>query len=690
MTGEIPFPDSGAAIVLSMIVKDEEKIIGRCLDAALRIAKDYVIVDTGSTDGTIKVVRESAKRNEARGLVSTDQWKNFGHNRTRAMTLTKEYAQKRNFDLSATYALLLDADMLLHLEGFDASALTAPSYLLEQRTPGLSWRNTRLCRLDHDWTCVGVTHEYWASKPNCVPQNLDSLWIEDIGDGSSHAEKFERDVKLLQQGMLDEPDNVRYVFYLAQTFFDLGRYAEAIPLYRKRIEMGGWYEEVWYSRYRLGLALLRSGEQAQGTVALLDAYDDRPGRAESLVALAVDRRTRSKNASALLFAQEAFKTPLSVDALFVEPPAYHRSPLEEVAINAYYTGDFEAGFQACETLLAERHEESFHARIRRNATFYVDKLSLLSKSAERMGAFPVSQAIRSANLKFLGLETANTTEYLPKNPTIIEYDGRTYVHVSLVNYHHDRGVIFAPKDADGIVRTRGVVLEWDPKTAIVQNENEPTWQMPDGWDPNVRIRGLEDQRWVVHRGSAWFTSTCFHATGEPQVVLGRMDSSLTHVDRLFRLRYSSAGACEKNWVPFSWGDGLFAIYNYDPVVVLEINTETGEALEVGSQVPPRAATSFRGGAPPLRFGDRLLTIVHEVAYFDDRRVYMHRFVELGPSGRMFRASRLFAFDHVGVEYATGMLLRGDKLIVTYGSEEREARWMEVSLETVTNMLGEPL
>ena len=41
-----------ATVSLCMIVKNEEKVLGRCLDSAKEIAAEIIIVDTGSTDRT--------------------------------------------------------------------------------------------------------------------------------------------------------------------------------------------------------------------------------------------------------------------------------------------------------------------------------------------------------------------------------------------------------------------------------------------------------------------------------------------------------------------------------------------------------------------------------------------------------------------------------------------------------------
>ena len=82
--------------------------------------------------------------------------------------------------------------------------------------------------------------------------HLETLKIDDRNDGGCKADKFERDIRLLSQGVVDEPDNVRYKFYLARSYEDCGRIEEALEWYQKRIDAKGWWEEVWYSHYAMG------------------------------------------------------------------------------------------------------------------------------------------------------------------------------------------------------------------------------------------------------------------------------------------------------------------------------------------------------------------------------------------------------------------------------------------------------
>ena len=72
-------------ICLTMIVKNESKVIKRCFDSV----KDYIdywsICDTGSTDGTQDFIKNYFKEANIPGELHQHKWQNFGHNRTLAV-----------------------------------------------------------------------------------------------------------------------------------------------------------------------------------------------------------------------------------------------------------------------------------------------------------------------------------------------------------------------------------------------------------------------------------------------------------------------------------------------------------------------------------------------------------------------------------------------------------------------------
>ena len=72
-----------------MIVKNEAHVIQRCIDSVRPIIDHWVIVDTGSTDGTEEVVRTALA--DLPGTFVKRPWVDFAFNRTEALTLARPH-----------------------------------------------------------------------------------------------------------------------------------------------------------------------------------------------------------------------------------------------------------------------------------------------------------------------------------------------------------------------------------------------------------------------------------------------------------------------------------------------------------------------------------------------------------------------------------------------------------------------
>jgi glycosyltransferase involved in cell wall biosynthesis len=327
-----------------MIVKDESRVIQRCLHSVKDLISYWVICDTGSTDGTQDLIRETL--GGVPGELHERPWIDFGHNRTESLRLARG---------KGSYLLLLDADWTFSAAPGALDGLSADAYLVRQVLPqgnGLEFHNRNLVRGDREWWYVGVTHEYIDTKGKVKERRLDGAMINNWGDGGvGRAKRWEQDAALLQHGIRKEPRNARYVFYLAQTYRDLGDTRRAIELYRKRATMGGWAEEVFYSLYQVGILLEKLGEWDAAVPALLKAWKFRPTRIEPLHALAVGYRLREDYAQAHRYAVRALKQREPTDILYVESWIYRWGVLFEYSISAYWTGGLAEALQACERLL---------------------------------------------------------------------------------------------------------------------------------------------------------------------------------------------------------------------------------------------------------------------------------------------------------------------------------------------------
>lgn len=656
-------------LVLNMIVKNEGHVLGRLLASVVPHISGYVISDTGSTDNTREVIEEGTR--ELPGRIVEEPWQSFGHNRTRALEEAQEWVEAEGWDPASTYLLLLDADMVLCApHGFDLEKLTLPAYSLVQKTPDLSYPNTRLVRADHAWRSVGVTHEYWAG-PGIPAPTLEGVWIDDRNDGGSRGDKFERDAALLEEGLRKEPENVRYMFYLAQTYFDLGRFRDAAAWYEAAWMNDTFDQERWFARFKWGRALLALGDTA-GVDILLRAFEERPTRAEPLYYLARYYREQGQHHAATMLIDRARQIPEPGVELFVEKGVYGNLIREETAITSFYVGRKLEGAAECEWLARQRGQSASHyEHISRNASHYAEPLKALRK-----GKIEVPAELLKG--------------YTSSSPTLVEHEGELVAHIRLVNYDHHSGRAFVSRDPDRVIRTRGVACRF-------RFDDEPVWlgEVEDkAFLPRApaRVEGLEDQRWTSHAGLIYFTANTWQIEGKPypQMVLGLIASEPSGRLAIAAVTPLEHGeGTQKNWLPWPRDDELFIVYGYDPFTILHVNKKV---MLAGVQPSPWAAHRFRGSAGPVRHPEKpghWIVMVHEVAASDHERVYMQRLIEIDPLLRPVALSRPFYLDHRGVEFPLGFVSRGKSAIITYGREERESCWIEVSWPELLSRLDFP-
>lgn len=372
-------------LCLSMIVKNESHIILECLNSIYKEIDYWVIVDTGSTDNTKEIITNFFKEKNIPGELHERPWISFGHNRTEALDLCKGKAH---------YAFMIDADdYLVGSLGFKPD-LNIDGYILRMGREEFSWWRSQIFKLESNWKYVGVLHEYaTCEKPDPVLAKLGGNYrvvARTAGArniGITPIEKYTRDAEVLEKALEMEPGNVRYQFYLAQSYFDSQQWEKAEEAYRKRVEMGGWEEEVYYSYYRIAVTKSMMNDPWQEIMsAFLDAFNARPSRAEPLFHIAqIYRMKFNKPALAYLFARMASEIPYpGNDILFVPDIIYKFGILDEVASTAYYAGNPLVGHAACMKLLKEnRVPASEVERIQRNLQQYEQIIAQMQQIAHQ-------------------------------------------------------------------------------------------------------------------------------------------------------------------------------------------------------------------------------------------------------------------------------------------------------------------
>lgn len=681
MNHPVNSPAPAVRIVLCVTAETANGSLARCLEAALPLVDGYVVgVPTG--DECAELV---ARRAAARGIVGrvlAGDWSDAGAG-TRCAAAARAWAEQRGFVLEHTYLLLLAPSMVVHVEAdFDRDALSAAAYEVRHDDGDWSYYGLRLACSSREWIDPAASGALWEPVGDDFnPQRLETIWIEETGRASRPRVDLERRAHRLRSLCRDQPANPRYALELAELLHDLGLWEEAGASYARLREIGGSTEELWYAHYREAMCRLRGGD-ALGASLLLAVFERCPTRAEPLHALARYYRERGCMQLAFTLARRGLEVVRPIGAARAYRTVHDWGFWEEVMISGFYSGPDACalGFSACERLLARRDSRpEFQEYVAGNESFYVAPLS-----GVRRGTIGVSELNRNHE----------GTEYVCTNPSVVRLNDRTIANVRLVNYRQDRGLSYVSTAGDGVIRTRNVTLEAGSELGEWCAERVSHFRLPADWREEVVVRGLEDMRWVVHRDRVWFTATCCHlpdSDGMPQMVLGRMNEALDAVEHLVAVRYDGALRVEKNWVPWSRDGTLYLVYSYDPFVVLHVDPHSGSASAAFTSEPAFSAKRFRGATSPVPIpgSDHWLALIHEVAHLPSGRIYTHRFVELGRRFELLARSRPFCFDHRGIEYAAGLCAHGgDRLLVTYGWEDREARWIELEWSEALRRLRE--
>jgi glycosyltransferase involved in cell wall biosynthesis len=314
-----------------MIVKNEAHCIAKCLESVKPYIDYWIISDTGSSDNTEKIVKKALKG--IPGEFHHHEWSDFSTNRNLSLELAKT---------KADYVLIIDADDYLTLSDPKViSDLDKDAYGIEIEHGSIRYARTQIVKSSLDCKYKSVLHEYMYLPEGTAAYILPGATIHFGANGarSQDPDKYLKDATVLEKALITEPDNSRYVFYCAQSYRDAKEPHKAISYYNKRINMGGWSEEIYVSFLEAAklLETLIPTDMNSIESSYLRAYNYLPTRIESLHYLAVYCRNNKAFDKAYFYAKIAQNTPYP-NGLFVEKEIYDWKMKDELAVAAFYVG----------------------------------------------------------------------------------------------------------------------------------------------------------------------------------------------------------------------------------------------------------------------------------------------------------------------------------------------------------------
>lgn len=666
------------------MVKNESAIIRRLLDSVKPYVDGVVIYDTGSTDSTISIVNEFLESTEMPGKVYSELFVNFGVSRTSSFLKCQKWVHEMGWNANQTWALLLDGDMALNGPIQPPTDIKIAGVSLKQKNGSLIYTNIRLIRCSETWVCTGATHEAWSCPSGKDVQTLSSPILLDYNDGGSKSDKFERDARLLLEDLSENPLDARTHFYLGQTYMSLKDYKQAIHYLKKRIELGGWDEEIYVARVYLGECYEAEGEDANAIHIWLTAWNSRQHRTEAALHLIkYYRKQRASQFIAWMFLEKVLENKKeNTDILFVNAQNMAYDIWEEYAILAFYVN---------------KKEE---------AGSILDKIDLSPSLSWResntlLGHFrwytkPVSprQLVR-IHIPFDTLPWSQEDEswiWQPFNPSIRVVDSTYYLTLRYANYFTEEASVYTYRGSSGKVQTRNCLLsiegsQWNTPISIEEIKVSGAFERKSSM-----VLGVEDCRFVQGSPRIEYlcTSISYSETGINTIFnLARNETAWT-LEKMELPSGVSDTEPQKNWLGFYHEGKFLYIYSWSPY---KICSKSGDLVATFSY-GPYSLDNYRGSANPVEWSSSTfpeeiyICAIHKVQSSADGRRYYHRFITLDKYLKPSRVSRFLRITNERIEYWSGLCfsIEKDSYWVSYGVKDSEAWLAEFKKEFIEDAL----
>ena len=342
---------------LSMIVKNESHVILRVLNSVAPIIDYWVIVDTGSTDGSQDIIKNFFKEKNIPGELIEIEWKDFSTSRNISLKAVENRVD---------FGMWIDADEELIIEpGFDKEAILSKLSPEEKIIDSISIRTiygkvdyTRknIWKTKSNFYWNGPIHELLSSPTETSGDLAKGLHVIVRPEGSSWGnirEKYLGHAKILEE-YCSTTNDPRWVFYTAQSYRDASEYNKSIEWYNKRALMkDGFYEEIFISKFmvaKLSEAIGKSKNVC--TILYQEAHAADPAnlRGEAIKALIQMYHRHQDWENAYVFSLYGLRynknNPYPHRILFLDKSLHDFEMLDLYSLSCFYTKRTEEGSRA--------------------------------------------------------------------------------------------------------------------------------------------------------------------------------------------------------------------------------------------------------------------------------------------------------------------------------------------------------
>lgn len=337
-------------VCLNMIVKNEKDVITRCLKSVLPFIDYWVIVDTGSNDGTQQIIRDFMDKNKIPGELHERPWVNFGYNREQALDLARD---------KADYLMFIDADdEVTYPSDFKLPDLIYDLYLVDSHAKWTKYQIIFLAKANQEMHWRDPVHEFLDAKDAKVAGHLVRVQYIYHHDGARSKDQntLKKDIQLLLECYAKDPTYSRTLFFLGQTYRALEENELALKYFKERIALGGEQkEEVFWSMLQVAHIERELNYDTAIVIANYErASDYLPRRLEPVLYLAEIARLNGDYQKGYDTARSGINVSPPDDSFYVESAACD-AIIYEFADCAFHLEKYDECIKACNKILKRNH-----------------------------------------------------------------------------------------------------------------------------------------------------------------------------------------------------------------------------------------------------------------------------------------------------------------------------------------------
>ena len=236
---------------LVMIVKNSGEVLRKCLNAIKPHIDYWTILDTGSIDNTMDIIREEMEGLD--GTLYQEEFIDFATTRNRSLELSSKRCK---------YTIILDDSYVLHggeklrkiLNKSNKSSYCINIGYLKEKVLTSYYYSLRIIKSNENLRYRSKVHEYILDD-NTDHIRVKDIFIDDLGDNEHSVRsknRYRKDIEFLLEENKENPNNPRTLMYLGKTYSLLKEFDKANSYYKRMQEIediNREYEFVSYYEY---------------------------------------------------------------------------------------------------------------------------------------------------------------------------------------------------------------------------------------------------------------------------------------------------------------------------------------------------------------------------------------------------------------------------------------------------------